>query len=170
MKQFGNTLFLILIFAVFVLTAMPTRACEPCEKFMSLDDVVERADVILIGNRQDPPWFFNDNHSGEGPPKIKVKVNRVLKGVIEKDTIIVDSWSGMCAYGITLYKEKNVLMLLKASANSNQNPKSYMAVDFCGPKQFKIIDGYLTKETMRGTQKIDERVMALEEFEARYLD
>jgi len=77
-----------LTFFFISIVALPhtAHACAPCEtsEFLSLEQVVEEANLIIIGKRYNPPWFFNDNNSENGPSLIEIEVLRVLKGQLTR--------------------------------------------------------------------------------------
>ena len=89
------------------------RACEPCLKILNLEETVKAAELILVGRRTDYSPKEKERRKGqEGPDTIQVKVREVLKGNLQQGSRIkVNSWDGMCPYGI-LADEKVYLMLL----------------------------------------------------------
>ena len=154
----------LLAFFMFFVAMHQAQACEPCPEMATLAEVVEMAELIVIGHRDDAPWFFDDNNSNDGPSQIKIKIQQVLKGQTERDIITVSSWAGMCGYGIIMFKE-TALLLLKAQEGSGV----YAPPDHCGPKQFTIIDGWLNTQNMRGSELINVPLMPVDEFRETYL-
>lgn len=134
-------------------------ACEPCHPsaMLSLADTINKAELIIIGKRHDPP-LFNDNKGNDGPSTIDIEVERVLKGNLKKKIIKAASWYGMCGYGVVLHREKALLLLRKG-------PSSYEVVNpVCGNNQFIIIDNKLTRISKRGKETMHEPFMSIQEF------
>jgi len=81
-------------------------ACEPCSTTLNLRETVEKSDIIILGQR-------TDYSPGIEPESIKVNVIKVFKGDVGQSEITVNSWNGMCAYGIVVDDKKYVIFLEK---------------------------------------------------------
>ncbi len=102
-------------------------ACEPCPEVLTFEESVAAADVIIIGER-----VGNGPSTGDGPDWITVKVYEVLKGSVPDDRIQVNSWNGMCPYGIVVEDGLYVMILGEYS-------EGYDAVHWgCSVKTFPV--------------------------------
>lgn len=97
-------------FALFatVLAATPAVACEPCMQVLTLDETIQKADIVMVAE-SDVVEFTKP----EGPKKIQAKVLKVLKGNYAGETITLNSWYGMCPYGFIFKKPQEVLFITK---------------------------------------------------------
>jgi hypothetical protein len=127
-------------------------ACEPCMKTLDLDESVERADLIIVGRRTD---YFSREAEGPfgGPDTVRVKVLRVLKGPADVDEITVNSWDGMCDYGIVVDDREYVMLL------EEQGPIYIAVLDGCGVKALLV---------ERGGVELDAKHVSLDELAARF--
>jgi len=136
MKNYIISLFILfLIFGI----ASVSFGCEPCAKYLSFEESVEEADLIIIGHKisEGPRSDFGEGWGG--PEWIEVKVKLVLKGETEAEKIKVNSWDAMCGYGITVDNDKDYVMLLKSIEGYQQ----FDAVDYgCGVKTY-VLEGDL---------------------------
>jgi hypothetical protein len=102
-------------------------ACEPCPEVLTFEESVAEADVIIIGER-----VGLGPSTGDGPDWITVKVYEVLKGSVPDERIQVNSWNGMCPYGIVVEDGLYVMILDKFEGQ-------YDAVHWgCGVKTFPV--------------------------------
>ena len=101
---------------------------------MNFEETVEKSDLIIIGQRTD--FSSNEQDSFETlPDSINVKIIEILKGNTNQNQITVNSWNGMCGYGIVV-DDKEYVMLLQEKDNM------YDAVDFgCSVKTFPVDNG-----------------------------
>ena len=115
-------------------------ACEPCPSTLNFEETVEKSDLIIIGQRTD--FSPNEQDSFEGPESINVKIIEILKGETNQNQIKVNSWDGMCGYGIVV-DDKEYVMLLQEKDNI------YDAVDFgCSIKTFPVLTDTVLKDTV----------------------
>lgn len=105
----------LLLSIVLVLFSPPAQACEPCLKILNLEQTVKAADLIIVGQRTDYSPKEKDRVKRQlGPDTIRVKVREVLKGNLKKGVRIkVNSWDGMCPYGILADDKVYVMLLIK---------------------------------------------------------
>jgi hypothetical protein len=141
--------------AACVLSA-PALACEPCAKTASLQETIQKAELIIIGERvdyKDGEVWGNENG---GPASIQVRVHKALKGqAAAHSTIRVRSYYGMCAYGIYMgNKEQAVLYLSKKG-------DSYDAVENGCAQKTSLVEG--------GNVQLDDKAISIEEFSKTYL-
>ncbi|MGD8821561.1 MAG: hypothetical protein PVG63_00535 [Anaerolineales bacterium] len=95
------------IFGLLMLTDA-ARACEPCVEILDLEQTTTAADVIVIGRlvREGPSTGF-------GPDWLEIEILEVWKGELEQARIQVNSWDGMCAYGVILFDHEPHLIFLE---------------------------------------------------------
>ena len=86
-------------------------ACEPCPRILGLEETAQRADIVLIGRKVKEGPRSNPARAPGGPEWIDVAVEQVLKGTVSAKTIHVNSWDGMCQYGIVMGADTSVLFL-----------------------------------------------------------
>lgn len=93
----------------------PAGACEPCMEVATFDEAVEAADLIIVGQK-----VADGPSTGDGPDWITVQVIDVLKGEVPAEhRIRVNSWDGMCLYGIPADNERKVMLLEEGSGIYN---------------------------------------------------
>ena len=108
-----------LFFSV-TLFAITTLACEPCSSNLNLEQSLNKADLVIVGQK-----FINNDVSEERPTTSRIQVLRVLKGRLSDKQIVVRSWYGMCPYGIII-DDKTYLMIL---SKSKEMPGAYESID-----------------------------------------
>ena len=109
-------------------------ACEPCATTLDADASIERAELIIVGQRADYSARETQLSVG-GPDTVRVKVLQVLKGQPAQDEVVVNAWDGMCDYGIVV-DDRSYVMLLQ------QRGAIYDAVDYgCGLKALLVENG-----------------------------
>lgn len=96
-----------------VIVSYSARACEPCFEILNLEDTTAAADLIVVGRlvREGPS-------TGTGPDWIEIAVLEVWKGEAPQTVLRVNSWDGMCAYGIILLNRDSYLIFLEAEGES----------------------------------------------------
>ncbi len=95
---------------ILLLTPPAVHACEPCIEILGLEDTATQAELIIIGQKvAEAPHTSEHN----GPDWITVRVVEILKGQIEQGQIQVNSWDGMCAYGIVADEGESYVMFLE---------------------------------------------------------
>jgi hypothetical protein len=98
---------LIMVLAAALLIALDAHACEPCQNIATFDEAAEAAQLIIVGQ-----VVAEGPSTGSGPDWITVQVIDVLKGTPPDTQIRVNSWDGMCGYGIILNRGEQAVMLL----------------------------------------------------------
>ncbi len=83
--------------------------CEPCVKALNFFETSAKADLIIIGEKYKEGRV---NVLGQ-PEDIEVKVLKVLKGKVGSSVLKVNSWDGMCPYGIVIDDKHYVIFLEK---------------------------------------------------------
>jgi hypothetical protein len=126
-----KTLFLIAI--IFSIPNPAAYGCEPCAQSLNLRQTIAQSDVIIMGQKiQDGPL----NAAGT-PEWIEVSVKEVLKGTVTEDPIKVNSWNGMCPYGIVVDELPYMMFLVKRE--SSHEGYLYDAVNSgCAVKTFLV--------------------------------
>ncbi|HET9483744.1 MAG TPA: hypothetical protein VFO79_07295 [Xanthomonadales bacterium] len=124
------------VFLVAFACAAPARhagACEPCEHVLDLDASLAKATLVVVGRRTDyAPAERERWVRQQGPDTIDVAVERVLKGDAPA-RITVDSWAGMCPYGIVVDGDRYVMIL-------TGGPPVYHSLDSgCGVKVLPVV-------------------------------
>ena len=114
------------------------RACEPCVNVLSLEETAARAELIVIGHGLDgitPPEFDGDF---VGPDWITVEITQIILGHVEENHIRVNSWDGMCPYGIILHDARSYFMFLQEKGGI------YDAVEYgCAIKTLPVIGSFV---------------------------
>ncbi len=139
----------MLLASTLLLHSQAASACQPCPKVLSLAETVQKADLVIVGKnltkRTQP-----DTEPG-GPDEIDVWIIRTLLGEETKKTIRVNSWDGMCPYGIVADGGHNVMLL-------KRQQDKYDAVESgCSVKTYPVKNGIVDVE---GTE------MSLQNFTA----
>ena len=129
-----KSFFIAGIISFFLFAISTVYACEPCPSTLNFEETVEKSDLVIIGQRTD--FSPNEQDSLDGlPDSINVKIIEILKGDTNQNQITVNSWDGMCGYGIVVDGKKYVMLLKKRDT-------MYDAVDFgCSVKTFPVDNG-----------------------------
>jgi len=107
-----KTFFIAGIILSFLIATSVVYACQPCRSTLNFEETVEKSDLIIIGQRTD--FSPNEQDSYETlPDNINVKIIKILKGDTNQNQITVNSWDGMCQYGIVVDDKKYVMLLQK---------------------------------------------------------
>ena len=139
-----KAILILFIISGFVFIISEIYACEPCVKALNLEESINKSDLIIVGAKVAQGPAASDVGPG-GPEWIEVKVTRILKGNIKEDKIKVNSWDGMCPYGI-IVDEKYYAMLL-AERKSSYADYQYDAVDFgCAVKTLLVENNMVNVE------------------------
>jgi hypothetical protein len=130
-----------LLFFVVLLSLILFRrgyACEPCAYILTLEETAEKADLIVIGHALDgitPAEFGGDF---VGPDWMTIEVTHVIKGELSDNTIRVNSWNGMCQYGIVLGDDAPYVIFLQDLGDM------YDAVEHgCAVKTLPVFDSFV---------------------------
>lgn len=109
-------------------------ACEPCQKTLNLIETIQKADVIIEGQKiSEGPRSEVLNPDYAKPEWIEIGVLDTLKGNPAEASVKVNSWDGMCPYGIVVDDRTYVFFLVKREVNDEEY--AYDAVDFgCAQK------------------------------------
>jgi len=101
-------LFLIAFFLFYVPSGF---CCEPCKEILGFQSTVQQADLIIVGRKiaEDTPAREQSN---SGPESITIQVLKYLKGKAPRK-IKVNSWDGMCPFGIVIDNRTYVIFLQK---------------------------------------------------------
>jgi hypothetical protein len=147
-RQAGQTLAAAILAAVGIAAALPRPACActPClpDRVLDLAETAEAADLIVIGRQ-----VQRGPSTGTGPDWITIRVSEVLKGSTEETRIRVDSFSGMCGYGIVVDRATYVIFL-------ERGDDMYYAVnDGCAVHTVPVEGGEVT---------VDGQGMPIDEF------
>ncbi len=140
-KYFSSTM----VFIMLLLVANISLACEECVEILDIQETVDAADIVIVGQR-------TDYTKGEKKPEgITIYVERVFKGDVSPlSKISVKTMYGMCDYGIYM-KDEQALIFLKRI----QKPKwgwqaitphkfDYTSVSYgCAYKTIPIVDNKL---------------------------
>lgn len=129
MKKYILSLFCLVLALSFVATSF---ACIPCPKELSFDETAQEADLIIIGKKISEGPSTKYGKSPGGPDWIKVAILEVLKGETNQKEVAVNSWNGMCAYGIVVNDGTYVMLLEKGK------DQYYEVHSGCGAKTFLI--------------------------------
>jgi len=114
-------------------------ACEPCLSTLTLQETARAADLIITGRKvaQYPPKGMGAVFGG--PDWIRVEVYDVLKGQEQRDSIKINSYNGMCGYGVVINDEEVYIMFLQKAQN---NMVDYDSVNGgCAVKSLLIKNG-----------------------------
>jgi hypothetical protein len=136
---------LIMVLTAALLIALDAHACEPCQHIATFDEAADAARLIIVGQ-----VVAEGPSTGSGPDWITVQVIDVLKGDPPDTRIRVNSWDGMCGYGIVLAKGEQAVMLLEDSGDQ------YITVNYgCAISQYAMTDGAVI---------VDDQPVALTDF------
>ena len=136
-------------------STLPSYACEPCTKVLSFEESVKEADLIVIGKNI---TLESNSRKIGGPEWIEVEVREVLKGKIDANKIKVNSWDGMCGYGIVIDQSNDYVILLKKREIPN-GEYQFDAVNFgCGVKEYVLKGNYVD---------MDGNEISLSEFKSK---
>jgi len=140
---------LILLILLFCFAAVDTtRACEPCLVVLTLEETATQADLIVIGNKvgQDPEYQGDI----DGPEWIDVQILETWKGASEDEIIRVNSWDGMCAYGIIYWEGDETLLMFLSEVEDHHNAGvQYDTVEWgCSVPQLVVEDNSVSYEEM----------------------
>jgi hypothetical protein len=122
------------MFSFLIVVASVVYAFEPCSSTLNFEETVEKSDLIIIGQRTD--FSPDEQDSFETvPDSINVRIIEILHGDTNRNQITINSWDGMCGYGIVV-DDKTYVMLLQ------ERDDIYDAVDFgCSVKTFPVDNG-----------------------------
>ena len=94
-------------------------ACEPCVKQLNFEETVKDSDLIILGQKvADGPSTAAEGHCDPytcGPDWIEVKIINVLNGPEIAGRLKVNSWDGMCNYGIVVDSQEYIMFLKRRS-------------------------------------------------------
>ena len=148
----------VLLFIIMVVLSPSARACEPCLKILNLEETVKAAELIIVGRRTDySPKEKERRKRQQGPDTIQVKVREVLKGNLKQGSRIkVNSWDGMCPYGILADEKVYVMLLIKRKRADNWTTVN----NGCSQKSFPIEQGQVV---------LDGKSLSVADFAAKYI-
>ncbi|MBZ0166825.1 MAG: hypothetical protein K8I00_08455 [Candidatus Omnitrophica bacterium] len=137
----------IVVMSLAFLLTVPhfAHACEPCAQRLDWQQTARDADLIVLGRKLDD----GPADSGGGPDWIDLKVDDELHGTALSVVVRVNSWDGMCPYGIDIPNGEPHLIFLKSS-NLSKTKTHYTAVaQGCGAKALPIIDDHVVVDSTR---------------------
>lgn len=127
----------------------PAVACEPCSEIWDFARTAAVADLILVA-RENPapkPTPPPGQPPPDGPDSIKIDIEQVLKGEESRQTIVVNSWDGMCPYGIQLEPGSHVVLLRKRNDRQQWDDVEFDSLNNgCALKSLPIKDGKVELE------------------------
>ncbi len=120
-------------------------ACEPCARSLDWVETARSADVVVLGRKFDDGPAEADG----GPDYIDLKVDDELLGTAISEVVRVNSWDGMCPYGITLTNSAPHIVFLTES-NLSRTGAHYTAVSLgCGAKALPVVDDHVVLDSAR---------------------
>jgi hypothetical protein len=138
---------LIMVLAAALLIVLDAHACEPCQNIATFDEAADAAQLIIVGQ-----VVAEGPSTGSGPDWITVQVIDVLKGTPPETRIRVNSWDGMCGYGIMVDRGDQAVMLLTDGGDQ------FVTVNYsCAISQYTMTDGAVI---------VDAQPVALTDFAA----
>lgn len=137
--------------ALSVLGAGVALACQPCQNYVSFEDTVARAQLVVIGTAMKEAVHEYD---GENDDFMVLRVDGVLKGEKVSGDIRVQSWSGMCPYGLFMKNGTQAVVYLSPMDDAWQ-----IVGNGCAEPASPVEDGQV--RTTKG-------VVALDAFRAAY--
>ena len=142
---------LSLLLSAGLLYSAPADACSPCPEDATLSQQVENADLIALvrfievarGDRptQSESIAVEVVEVIKGEPRYKKKLIDFFKAVPDDKRIILNSWAGMCDYGITISHNSSWTWLIFVEWSSHED--QYMALR-CGEKQALVTGDSVT--------------------------
>jgi hypothetical protein len=102
---------LMVVATLLVLISPDIDACEPCFKTLSLEETIQQADLIIVGEKTANGPSVGMDHYPDASDWIEIRIFDILKGQEEEEYIRVNSWNGMCGYGIVIAEGKYVIFL-----------------------------------------------------------
>jgi len=150
-QHFSRYLFIAFVWLGFMRLAW---SCEPCFEVLDLAESILQADLIIIGHRKDYTSEEKDQWpKQQGPDSVQVLVTKILKGGLDNNLIEVNSWDGMCPYGIVVDDAQYAMFLKKRE-------HVYDSVNFgCSVKTLPVRNDEI---------HIDENLISIENFKKRY--
>lgn len=156
-----HTIISLLVFG-WMVSALPVAACELCpdDELLTLAETVAQADLIVIAQKiGDEDGRVTVPDPDGGPEWSTLQIREVLRGTASQPEIIVNSWEGMCSYGI-IVGDQPVLLLLEESSSADE-PYQYDAVARgCGEKGYLVTNDSIN---LNGT------VLSIDQFIAQYV-
>lgn len=133
------------ILTIILLTAQPTHACQPCAESFDWIETARSADVVVVGRKLDE----SAEEDAGGPDWIDLMVDDELIGTAISEVVRVNSWDGMCPYGVQINGREPHIVFLK-SANLSRTRAHYTAVaQGCGAKALPIVDDHVVVNETR---------------------
>jgi len=120
-------------------------ACQPCQKFISFEETVSRAQLVVIGTAVKEAVHENE---GKDDDFMVLRVDGVLKGTPVSGDIRVQSWSGMCPYGLFMENGTQAVVYLSPAGDAWQTVGSG-----CAEPASEVKDGQV--HTTKGAVALD---------------
>ncbi len=122
-------------------------ACEACQKILDFAGTARKSDLIAIAERVNDSEQSNNLKSTGKPDWIEIKVSRVLKGSLAKEAIRVNSWDGMCQYGLDLKEGKSYVVFLVKRTDAPCDHCEYDAVEYgCSVRAYPVENDRVYKD------------------------
>ncbi len=130
----------------------PAWACEPCPTDFELDVTQAAKEATLIALVKRAPAAAqpapSPGHPVEEPDVLVVDLVKTLKGKA-KERLTVNSWDGMCDYGVVIKPDdtKTYLVLLSWSEQHKHFQQVHQG---CAPYQLPVVNGSVTLPEGKG--------------------
>ncbi|MDD4616656.1 MAG: hypothetical protein PHW76_06030 [Alphaproteobacteria bacterium] len=150
-----------IFFVVLLFLPREGVACERCLSTLSLEETISQADEIAVAERDpdeniaEPDPNATELDMSKLPEFIHLKILKVLKGEPLPPVVRVQSYSGMCRYGIYFRKGVTALVFLK------RTPDFYTSVAGGCSKTSIPLGG--------NTLNLDGKKITLQTFTEKYL-
>ena len=138
------------------------HACEPCIP-INFEETVRIADLIVIGKKAANGPSMKMDHFPDASDWIEIKILDILKGEESEEFIRVNSWNGMCDYGIVIDEKQYIIFLQERTVESEDY--QYDAVKFgCSLKTLPVVNDMIQideDEISKGefVKKLNEVIM-----------
>jgi len=130
---------LIMVVVLLSFSNSEVHACEPCSKILNFGETVQQADLIIVGEKSANGPSVMMNQFPDASDWIDIKIFDILKGQEKKKRIRVNSWDGMCSYGIDIDDGKYIIFLEKREVD--HETYQYDAVNYgCSIRIYSIKD------------------------------
>ena len=160
MKNYFLTAWLLIILMCDNLAVL---GCEPCPEEIDIKETYRRADLVIVGEKfSEGP---SSNTQPSGPEWIEVQTSKIIKGISDSNHFKINSWDGMCGYGIVIDEKTYVIFLEKKSPHKDftWDDYAYDAINSgCSVKTLLIENG----EVNFNNEKIplEEFIIQLQQF------
>ena len=113
--------------------------CEPCAEVLNFKETVQQADLIVLGEKAGNGPLIGLSYFPDAASWIEIDILDILKGQEAQKRIRVNSWNGMCGYGIVIGEGQHVIFLVKTE--NSPGGHQYDAVNYgCSVKTYPVKD------------------------------